>query len=65
MIVNQLEETQMVLSAAQYLDDELVIKKLKWITPEEADELLKRKDNDNVSRFDDSVSTPVDSEEAE
>lgn len=65
MIANQLEETQMVLSAAQYLDDELVIKKLKWITPEEADELIKRKDNDNASRFAESIPDLVNSEETE
>lgn len=42
-IANQLEETQMVLLAANYLDDEAVLAHLPWILPEEADELLKRR----------------------
>lgn len=42
-IANQTEETQMVMTAAQYLDDEAVLKHLPWLTPEEVDDLLKRK----------------------
>ena len=49
-IANQLEETQMVLAAANYLDDEAVIKHLPWITPEEADELLKRRAAEELDR---------------
>lgn len=50
-IANQTEETQMVLMAATYLDDEAVLNKLPWITPEEADEILKRKDAEETNRF--------------
>ena len=49
-IANQLEETQMVLSAANYLDDEAVIKHLPWMTPEEAEELLKRRAAEEIDR---------------
>ena len=42
-IANQLEETQMVLAAANYLDDEAVINHLPWLTPEEKVALLKRR----------------------
>lgn len=49
-IANQLEETQMVLAAANYLDDEAVIKHLPWMTPEEADELLKRRAAEELDR---------------
>lgn len=50
-IVNQTEETQMVLTAANYLDDETILKKLPWLTQEEVDEILKRKDLEEVSRL--------------
>ncbi len=47
-IANQTEETQMVMTAATYLDDEAVLKHLPWLTPEEVDEILKRKDAENL-----------------
>ncbi len=51
MIVNELEETQMVLSAAQYLDDETLLKKLKWLTPEDVENILTRKAEESITRF--------------
>lgn len=50
-IANQLEETQMVLTAASYLDDEAVLKHLPWLTPEEADEILARNDAEGLARL--------------
>ena len=50
-IANQTEETQMVLAAAPYLDDESVLKHLPWLTPEEVDEIIQRKDAEDSSRF--------------
>ena len=50
-IPNQTEETQMVLMAANYLDDETILNHLSWITPEEREALLKRKDAENLDRF--------------
>lgn len=50
-IVNQLEETQMVLLAAQYLDDETILKHLPWLLPDEIDEILKRKVADDLDRL--------------
>jgi hypothetical protein len=41
----------MVLTAANYLDDEAVLKHLPWLTPEEVDEILKRRDAEDSSRF--------------
>lgn len=49
-IVNQLEETQMVMMVAQHLDDETILRKLPWLTPEEVDEILARKDAEDVYR---------------
>lgn len=50
-IVNQLEETQMVLLAAQYLDDEAVLQHLPWLTPEEVREILARRDAEEITRL--------------
>lgn len=59
-IANQLEETQMVLMAATYLDDEAVLRHMPWLTPEEVDEILKRRDAEDMERLD-----VVESEQAE
>lgn len=44
-IVNQAEETNMVLAAAQYLDNETILKHLPFISPDEIKDIL-----DNVTR---------------
>lgn len=49
-IVNQMEETQMVLMAAQYLDEEAILKKMPWLTPEEVDDILERMDAEALER---------------
>lgn len=51
-IANQMEETQMVMMAAAELDSEAILGKLPWITPEEAEEILKRRAADDLGRFD-------------
>lgn len=50
-IINRLEETQMILSAAEYLDEESVLRKLPFLTPDEVSEILKRKDAEDSARF--------------
>ena len=50
-IANQTEETQMVLTAANYLDDEAVLNHLPWLTPEEVEGILKRKSAEELNRF--------------
>lgn len=60
---NQSEVTQMVLSAAQYLDDETILNHLPFINLDEVDEILKRKDKEESDRFsevDDGQSTEED-----
>lgn len=52
-ISNELERTQMVLSAASYLDDETVLNKLPFITPDEIKTILQAKDAAEQERFDD------------
>ena len=50
-VINQAEETSMVLSAAEYLDDETVLKHLPWILPEEVPDILKRRDEADLQRM--------------
>lgn len=48
-IVNQLEETNMILAAADFLDEDTIIKKLPFLTPEEADAVLASRANEGIS----------------
>ena len=50
-IANATEETNMVLAASQYLDDEAVLKHLPWIATEEVEEILARKADMDVQKF--------------
>ena len=50
-IVNQLEQTQMVLLAAGYHDDETILSKLPWLTQEEIANILKRKSAEELDRY--------------
>ena len=52
-IINQSEEINMILSAAEYLDDETVTEQLCFILGlgEQADEIIKRKRNEETERF--------------
>lgn len=56
-IANQTEETNMVLAAAQYLDDETVLKHLPWIATEEVEEIMQRKGELELTRFE-PINTP-------
>ena len=49
-VTNQQEQTQMVLLAANYLDDETILNKLPWLTQEEVAEILKRKAAEDIER---------------
>ena len=49
-IVNQLEQTQMVMLAASYLDDEAILIHLPWLTQEETAEILRRKSVEEIER---------------
>lgn len=42
-IANQTEETKMILSAADYLDDETILKHLPFLSADEVDAILKKK----------------------
>jgi SPP1 family phage portal protein len=61
-IINQSETTSMVLMAASYLTDEMVIKKLPFLTPEEADEVIKARATSALDRFSDDESSEMSDE---
>jgi len=50
-ISNQKEQTDMVLSAAEYLDDETVLNKLPFVSVDEVANILLKKQQDSEGRF--------------
>lgn len=52
-IVNEAEVTEMVLSAAAYLDDKTVLQKLPWITVDEIEGILKARIGEETARYTD------------
>lgn len=52
-VVNQAEQTNIVLMASNYLTDEAVIKHLPFLTPEEADKIIKDRNNNAMEMMKD------------
>lgn len=50
-ISNETEQTNMILSAANYLDDETVLNKLPFISVDEISSIMMRRDMEGASRF--------------
>ena len=50
-ISNFKEQTDMILASANYLDEETILNKLPFITVDEVQEIMKRKDAENMERF--------------
>ena len=50
-VVSMTEDTQMVLQAAQYLDSETILKHLPFLSPDEIEDILKRKDKEEADRY--------------
>lgn len=50
-IVNQAEETQMVLSAGEYLDTKTILEKLPFIANDEIDDILKAVTTEEANRY--------------
>ena len=53
----------MVLSAAQYLDDETILAKLPFVTVDEVEEILKKKDAEDETRYVSEQEQPQEEEE--
>ena len=54
-IANQTEETQMVMLAANYLDEETILNKLPWLTQEEVKAALENRSAEELNRVEDVV----------
>ena len=52
-VSNQYQQTQMVMLAAPNLDDQTILEKLPFISVDEVDDILARKDGESFGRFDD------------
>lgn len=50
-LVNQPEQVNMILTAANYLDDETIVRKLPFLTPEEAQQVLERRQSAEYMQF--------------
>ena len=50
-VVNQLEQTQMIILAANYLDDETIVRNLPFIPIDEVPGILERRDRADLSRY--------------
>lgn len=50
-VSNQKERTEMVLLAANYLDDETILKNLPFVTPDEIEKILMNRDGEETGRF--------------
>lgn len=52
-VVNITEETQVVLSAAQYLDDTTILKHLPFLSPDEIETIQEEREKEDMSRYED------------
>lgn len=50
-VVNMMEETTMVLSAADYIDSETILKHLPFLSPDEIEDIMKAKEKEEMERF--------------
>lgn len=56
-IINQTEETQMILSAAEYLDERTILNHLPFISPDEIEAILAGLSREELGRFDETEET--------
>ena len=64
-VSNQYQQTQMVMLAAPSLDDQTILEKLPFISVDEVDDILARKDGESFGRFDDMQTDEEEEEEDE
>lgn len=61
-ISNQREQTDMLLSASEYLDTETILQKLPFITVDEVSNIMAKKDQENADRMEEDESMMEDEE---
>ena len=50
-IINMQEDTQMILSAAEYLDDETILRHLPFLSPDEIENIMKNRVREEANRY--------------
>lgn len=50
-VVNMMEETQMLLMAAEYLDERTILEHLPFLSPDEIDTIMENKEAEEAERF--------------
>lgn len=50
-LTNKTEETQNILQAAQYMDNETILRHLPFLSPDEIDDILDRMEEEEATRF--------------
>lgn len=50
-VINMTEETQMVLMAAQFLDNETILKHIPWLSPDEIDSIMAKVTAEEAARY--------------
>lgn len=64
-VVNMSEDTQMILMAANYLDYETILRHLPFLSPDEIDTVLERKQAEEMDRFEQEMAMQGMEEESE
>lgn len=64
-ISNESEQTQMILSASDYLDDETILNKLPFVTVDEVVKIMANKEQESMDRFSPEDIPPEEGEEFE
>lgn len=64
-VSNQKEQTDMVLSAAQYLDEQTILEKLPWVTVDEIENILLRKEGEAAARLENNPFTDEDDDDSD
>lgn len=59
-ISNQKEQTDMIIECANYLDDETILNHLPFLTPDEVDGIIERKEAEDYEQFKDDSDTNLD-----
>ena len=64
-VSNQKEQTEMILAAASYLDQQTILEKMPWISVDEVDGILERLDGETFSRYEKTIPEEEPEEEPE
>lgn len=64
-VSNEKERTEMILTAANYLDDETVLQLLPFVSPEQVESIMEKKEAENAARYAEPEPEPAEPEPIE